>query len=667
MRAGDLKRAQIQLRNAVRDNPNSADAHLQLATVELRVGDPAAAEKDFRDALALGADPAAIKPALAQTYLLQQHFQELLSDFPAVESPPELAARIDVFRALAYVRLRKFTEAAEAIAAAEKLAPTLPDVPLTAAQIALARQDRVTAEREVDRTLDLDNRNISALMLKADLQRLRNDHDGAMRTVELAIADNPNVAQARITRAGFYLDDGRDADAKKDVDAVLAAEPQNVMATYLRGVLLTRAKDWNAADPVLTRIAPYSAQIPKSLYFTAIVKSNIGQPEQAHDDAARYVARVPEDLEGVKLLARIALNSKQPADAVRALNDTINAGRGDAETLDLLGRAYAMSDRPADAVQVFERAASLAPGNQDILTQLASARVELAAAPATDTPRPATPEQPGPTEASATAALASGDLGRAQVAITALQNKDGNTEAVADLSARLKMAQLDLAGARSQLEAALKQYPDSVRIRLALARLAEIQLQPDQIERWLGEVLQRQPANQQALGGMIAMMVGSGRVNRAITIADAARKAAPGNPALVGLVADLQIRAGDAQTAMATLNAVPKDMADAPAVLGARARVQVALNQRAEAEATYRRILAASPDDLNARARLIELLLADNDRPGAKQALADGLKHAPKNLGMMALTVKMAAEDGGLNAGLAQADAFIKDPATLPE
>ncbi|MBV9537662.1 MAG: tetratricopeptide repeat protein, partial [Acidisphaera sp.] len=58
MRAGDLKRAQIQLRNAVRDNPNSADAHLQLATVELRVGDPAAAEKDFRDALALGADPA---------------------------------------------------------------------------------------------------------------------------------------------------------------------------------------------------------------------------------------------------------------------------------------------------------------------------------------------------------------------------------------------------------------------------------------------------------------------------------------------------------------------------------------------------------------------------------------------------------------------------------
>ncbi|HEX3349296.1 MAG TPA: tetratricopeptide repeat protein, partial [Acetobacteraceae bacterium] len=546
LRAGDVKRAQIQLRNAVRQNPSNASAHFQLAQVELGLGDAVAAEKDYRAALALGFDADAITPALAQTYLMQQRFRDLLADFPAVESPPELAARIDVLRALAYVRLNDPDNAAAAIDEAEKLAPTLTDVPLNAARIALSRQDRVTAERELNRTLKLDPRNAAALTLKAEMQRTRGDRDGAMKTIGLAVADTPEGIRARLTRAGFYIDDSQDADAKKDVDAVLEVEPQNLMATYLRGVLLTRAKDWPAADAVLTKVSQYASQLPKAYFFIAVVKSNTGQLEQAHDAASRYVARVPQDPEGVKLLARVAVDSKQPTDAIRVLNDAVTAGRADLEMLDLLGRAYTMAGRPTDAVATFEKAASLAPGNSDILARLASARADAAAVGSDGsdgvqkTSLQATPAPPAPTETSIVTALAIGDLGRASSEIDALRAKDGNTELVADLSARLKMAQLDLPGARSQLDTALKQFPDSVRLRLALARLAEIQLQPDQTERWLTEIVQRQPTSEPALAGLIGIMINSGRVNRAIALADAARKAAPAEATFPAMIADLQ-------------------------------------------------------------------------------------------------------------------------------
>ena len=50
LQKGDIKAAQIQLRNAVKSDPQNAEAHFQLARVSIELGDTVAAEREAKAA-----------------------------------------------------------------------------------------------------------------------------------------------------------------------------------------------------------------------------------------------------------------------------------------------------------------------------------------------------------------------------------------------------------------------------------------------------------------------------------------------------------------------------------------------------------------------------------------------------------------------------------------
>jgi hypothetical protein len=60
----DLKTAQIELRNAVRADPQNARARFLLARVQLQLGDPVAAEEQARQAQVRGYDPVLTTPLI---------------------------------------------------------------------------------------------------------------------------------------------------------------------------------------------------------------------------------------------------------------------------------------------------------------------------------------------------------------------------------------------------------------------------------------------------------------------------------------------------------------------------------------------------------------------------------------------------------------------------
>ena len=158
LKFGDLRRARLEFRNVIAGDKKNASAHYQLGISEARGGNPAAAEKAFRDALSLGFDPAIAKPALAETYLAQEHFKKLLDDISPVGASPELAARLYLARAVAYLHLQDIVKAEKSVNLAATLAPSLIDEALISAQLELARKNYVTAERDVDRALDARSR-----------------------------------------------------------------------------------------------------------------------------------------------------------------------------------------------------------------------------------------------------------------------------------------------------------------------------------------------------------------------------------------------------------------------------------------------------------------------------------------------------------------------------
>ena len=128
---GDLKAAQIHLRNAVRHDPGNLEARYDLGIVNLRLGDLPAAEKDLQQALAGGFAPDRALPEYGAVLLQLQKFDKLLAEIRPGDRAPQLEAKLRVLRAAAQTGLRR-PDAAE-----RELRESLAIQPAAAAHVGL--------------------------------------------------------------------------------------------------------------------------------------------------------------------------------------------------------------------------------------------------------------------------------------------------------------------------------------------------------------------------------------------------------------------------------------------------------------------------------------------------------------------------------------------------
>ena len=671
MAKGDLRGASIELRTAVRDDPDNRDAHFALAQLHTRTGDPIAAEKELRAAIQHGYDRQKVNPMLAQAYLDQQKFKELLAEFPVPQGAPDNVAPILIARGLAMFALKNAAGAQQSISQAEQIAPDDADAAFAAARLALANRDLPLAEQKIDRTLAISPHVAQARLLKAQVMLARNDRPGALEQLGTAITDSPHYDAARLERANLLLTiGGEDARAKADVDAVLADAPKNPTAIYFDGVLRVRQKDFTGANADFQQISSVLNRFPRALFFDAIVKASLGQMAQATDSATRYVAQAPGDLDGAKLLARIYLGNRRPDLAIGVLNKTADAGRSDSELLDLLGRAYAMAGNGAEALRSYTQASQLAPNSADILTRLASTRLGMgdAGGASADLQKSLAlaPDQPAVSEALVVTAMSSGDLPKAKAALEKLHGTQGDTEVVGNLAGLVKVAELDLVGAQTQFEKVLTAFPNSVPAKLNRAKVLGMQGRRADAEASLAELIERQPANEPAVLALVAAMLEDNQLPRAVDILQKAHAAAPDNAGFIASLSDLLIRAKQGSQAMLLLDEAAKNQASVPLLMGARARAQVAIDRPKDAIDSYRKILAANPNDLDARTRLVDLTMGAGDFESAKSVLRDGLRVFPGNLSIMEAIVRADMREAGIDSGLAAADQLASDPANLP-
>jgi putative PEP-CTERM system TPR-repeat lipoprotein len=667
---GDLRGAQIELRNAVRQNPESPEAHMRLGQTQMQLGDPVAGEKELKTARDLGGDRWTILPILGEAYMQQSRYKDILTEIPPEGPTPEIAARNLMLRAMAQVALNDIDAARATLAAAEKAAPGNIEVLLTGSRLALALKDYDTAEQKVDAVLKQNPNSVDALLMKGQVLAARGDRAGSMAIADKLVAAQPNSAPARLDRANQSLLAGDDKKAQADVNAVLAAQPRNAGATYLNAVLMVRAGKYTEAGTEFQKLGSVASRFPRTLYFQALVAANLGQNEVAIDFANHSVARMPADPDGTRLLARTLLTAKQPDKAIEVLQKAVDAGMNDSQTLDLLGRAYTMTGKGADAVKMLQRATTLAPTDANILTHLASSQMAVGDPASAQTTLEKSvqlaPTQANSGEALVGAALSAGDIDGASAALDRLRAQVGDTEQVGILTGMIKLGRLDLEGGRAAFSNTLKQFPDSITAKLNLAKVLILQGRRPEGEGLLKEILAKEPTNLNALNTYIQLLVTESQFQPAIQAVEAAKAAAPTNLAFTAMQSDLIVRSGDPRRAVAMLQAMRDTEELPPVLLGAMARAQAAAGLNDEARKTYRDILAATPNDLDARRGQVDLLLKLKDIEGAKAALQDALKTAPGNIGVMSAIVNLELQTVGLDGALKMADTLRNNPANLP-
>ena len=663
LKKGDLKSAQIDLRNAVRGDPQNAEAHYLLGRVSFELGDAVAAEREAAAARDRGFDPHQAVPLLTQSLLAQGKYQKLLDDLKPDGKDATIDADLLVARGYALIGLKKPDEAQKSFAEAQRTAPNAVEPLLADARLSVARADLNGAQAKIDQAIAVQPKSVPALLAKAQLLRLKNDGAGAMAVLDDLIATQPDAMQAHLDRASLALAMSKNDLARADIEAVLKGTPGNVQAIYLAAVMEAQAGHFSVADKDLERIAGFIPRIQRALYLQAVVKEQLGQYEQAEDSARKYLSRFPNDIAGYKVLARVQFAKKRPDQVIDTLVKVAESGKGDAETYDLLGRAYAATNRDQDAVSAFQKAQAMAPNDIGLQTRLASARMGMgdvdAAMGDLEHTLQLEPKAPAVGEALFFASLASGDMDKAADALAKVKALQGDNAVTGNLEGLLHLAKTELPQAQATFTALTKKYPDFAPAKVNLARVAAMLGDQPKAEALLAEVLAKTPTAEPALTMAVFYRMQSNRMPEAIDLMLKAHVAAPATPGITANLGELYIRAGQPQKALDLALAEKPPTANSVEILSLKAAAFLGLGQKKEARGAYGDLLKQDANVSGARRQLVALLIEAGDFESARSALTAGIAIAPRSYQLYQDLAMIDLKSTGVEAALATADRLI--------
>ena len=195
---GELKAAEIQLKNALRDNPNDLDARITMGIVSMREGDAGGAERSFKVALQQSGTRPQVLPLLGQSYLMQGKAREIIDEMKPDGLPPESAAQIADLRSRAYISQKDPVNARKEAETALSLQPEMPDALLTLAFLRRLDGDAAGAELLVDRALKINPQSALVLNAKGELRASQGDPTGALDMFKKAAAARPDDVNARL-------------------------------------------------------------------------------------------------------------------------------------------------------------------------------------------------------------------------------------------------------------------------------------------------------------------------------------------------------------------------------------------------------------------------------------------------------------------------------------
>src|SRR6266850_4366606 len=291
---GDLKAAEIELKNAIRQSPQDPILRARLAQVYLQLGDAALAEREARAARERNGDEADYLPILAEALLQQQNFAEIPNQIRPGDRPPALESKIRTALAAATAGLGDPQQAETMWREAVRLDPSAGKPKVQLARF-LTKTNPGEADKLIDEAIAENPRSAEFVQVKGDMLQSRGDPVGAMRLFDEALKIDPKNIPAHLSRANVNIAQGNFPAADEDLDPILKTMPNHFMANYLKAVQLAKKQQYGDADRILDRISPAFPKFWGGYYIQGATKLELGQFAQAESILTKYLARVPDD------------------------------------------------------------------------------------------------------------------------------------------------------------------------------------------------------------------------------------------------------------------------------------------------------------------------------------------------------------------------------------
>ena len=663
---GDLRGAEIQLRNAARANPSDPRVHIELAKLYLRMVNLPNAEVEARLARQNKGPADDVDPLLAQTLLLENKYEELFRDVKTDDRSEKSESQVRLTLGLAHLNLQETKEAEPLLAKAESLDPTSPGPKAAMAQLLLDRGDIAHAREEITAASAIAPDDPAVLRGSALVLLAQNDNDGALKVLDELLSKYPDNVQALGLRGALLMRENKLDEAQSVLERALKLAPRGPAVVYYHALLLARQEKLQEADAELTSMSTAFNNIPAAYYLQGGIKYKLGQYQQAAALLSKYIARVPNATEARRLLARIDIQQRDYKSAINELKPIVDANPNDADSIELLAQAYAaVGNRRNDALELYQRLVTLQPENERAAVSLGLLKIqtgevqqgldqldkiagsvqggevagpslvvgELRTGRASDAARAAQAlVAHNPRDSLAQTLLGSVQMAQGKAGEAAVTFK-----AVVDREPTLLGPQRDLAqayivlgktdDAKAVLQGLLKQHPDSIVDTVSLARL-EAQQKDDAGAADLLRKAQRNSPNDPTPGLALLQIYGDEKAwDKAESYARELELRFTGSRRVVSKIAALRAAAGDAAGAA-------KEFAQLP---------------------------QASPGDVGFLTTYAQYQAAAGDKPGARATLQKALAADPRNFGLMADLANFDFDQAGIDKALATAHSFAGD------
>ncbi len=652
MAKSDNNAAVIELKNALKADPNRADARYLLAKVSFETGNYADAVTEARKALDLNYPADEALPLLLRALLLQGEFRKVVTEpVDRKFGRPAVRADIETSRALAYIALDDRNAAQVALDSALAADPANLQAKAARIRLAVSANDLPGALEQANAVLSTAPDEVEVLLLKADLQAALGLRDESIKTLDRVVAVKPDLPQARWALIVALVYSGRIAEAANHFAEAKKLAPDDPRTWFSEAVLAYAQSNMPAARQAVDRARQFNPDYVPALYLSGLIDLRLEANAAAEAALRAVIAKAPNDEGARRALATAFVRRGKTSQALETLEPLLRRAPNDPSLLRAIAEVHFASNNPAKAAEYFAKANKLDAGN--VPGRIRLAQVKLVTGESAQAIRDL--EGIAASESAATepdlalisALLQRRDFDKALVAVAALEKKQPSSAITYNVKGVVYMTRGDKENARASFEKSLSLDHDYVAAAFNLARLDFIEGKLDAARARYQQMLAKDPQSEPVLLALAELLAVTkappGEVKAAIERAIAANPTSI-RPRLVLINYNGQLR--DWNAAVAAAQKAEVALPDSLQVVEALGTAQFAAGASNQAIDSFKRAVQMQPTNPEPLMQLAELQAKMNDYDGSIASMLAAVTLAPD---VPAVWISLAA--GYANAG----------------
>ncbi|MBK1672852.1 hypothetical protein CKO35_05950 [Ectothiorhodospira shaposhnikovii] len=370
---GDLAAAVIEYKNALQQEPASAEARFRLGMALLEQGDAVGARQELDRARRQAWPEEQVLVPWLRSGLVQGQYGWVLDNSRHVDDLPAVpGAQVLAIRGGALFGMGNLGGARELFNAALKVQPDVLDAQLGLALVAFNLGEGEEGVRHwLEQALETAPDSAEAWELWGDLERSLGRLDEAVSAYGKAIELSRFPFLLHVKRAIARHAQEDHAGMQADLRSMKRLSPNHPATGYVEGLMFYEQGQYGAAQSAFERSLSAGDGFDPAVFFLGATHFALGNREQSEHYLRRYLSAYPHSDEAARLLAMVRLQEGDLDRAEGLLRSVLGRSQDDVLALNLMGNIFMSRGQFAEGTDYLRQLTRIRPDDLQARARLA--------------------------------------------------------------------------------------------------------------------------------------------------------------------------------------------------------------------------------------------------------------------------------------------------------